>query len=370
MATIRNKTFKLNTAATTYPVTEPISIENAESITLKNTGENSVQYKLSSTGDIGSIKKNKAVVFCSYNGLISETITFTFVGPGELDVSWVEGAESDPTESLQQLITLTEENQALIEESLAQLTKLATPVNFFNEIAEGNISGISPFSKFGQYLSLNTNAQVIASFGGTFVPMLAASTLSITSSSNNDKAGAGTGAKSVLITGIDSNRAEQSESINLDGTTPVVTTLEYLGVNKVEVQTAGTSETNEGDILIKNVSGVSTNQAELPEGTSTTKQLVFHVPVGKTAKIYSYNFNTVKSSSGSTRITIKGFKFKDGVKVEFFDGQIATNGNPILEEKLDVLLTIEGGSVWWFEAFTDTSNGRISGRVQQILTTN
>lgn len=251
-----------------------------------------------------------------------------------------------------------------------QVRKLATPINFFNEIADGNIENIKAFSKFGQNLTLNTTPQVIASFGGTFEPMTSASTLDISSDDNNDGSGTNTGALTILITGIDGSRAEQTEVITLNGTTTVTTSLTWLGVNKVQVLTAGASQTNEGIITVQTSGGSPTIQAALPISASTTKQCLFHVPNGSTSKIYSYNFNSVRSTNGSTRVTVKGYQLKDNVKIEFFDGQVVTNANPVLSEKLDILVTIPGGSVWWFEAFTDASTGRISGRVQQTITTN
>lgn len=85
----------------------------------------------------------------------------------------------------------------------------------------------------------------------------AAVVLGIASSSANDTA-AGTGARTVRVTGLDANYNFQQEDVTLNGTTKVNTVGTYLRVNKVEVLTAGSGGVNAGDIYAADTSDTFT----------------------------------------------------------------------------------------------------------------
>ena len=85
-----------------------------------------------------------------------------------------------------------------------------------------------------------------------------ASTLDVVSdSSNDDGSPAGTGAQTILITGLDANRKTQTEILTMDGTTTVTTTKTYLGVNRIVVLSSGSTNSNVGNITVTATTGGS-----------------------------------------------------------------------------------------------------------------
>jgi hypothetical protein len=96
-----------------------------------------------------------------------------------------------------------------------------------------------------------------------------------TVSTDADDNGTGAGMQQMTIEGLDTNLLEISETVTLTGLTPVVTTKQFLRVNRMYGVASGASETNEGDIKSSiggNVQGV----IEALEGQ--THQAVFTVP--------------------------------------------------------------------------------------------
>ena len=75
-------------------------------------------------------------------------------------------------------------------------------------------------------------------------------TLSVVSASANDASG-GTGARTVEIQGLDSNWNLLTETVTMNGLTPVVTTQEhFLRVFRARVVTAGSLQSNAAQITI------------------------------------------------------------------------------------------------------------------------
>lgn len=179
------------------------------------------------------------------------------------------------------------------------------PTNPDSEIVLGVRQGQSAFLKFGYNDNIDSGAEeVIASFGGTFTPLTTASTMTIVSSSTADTL-AGTGARSLFVEGLDTNREYAFEFINLNGTSSVVTTNSYLGINRIVVFSSGTGLTNAGVISCTATTG-GTNQAQIPIGSGVTQQLIYFNPDGTQGQIRGLSFNVLRISGGSSpRISIK-----------------------------------------------------------------
>lgn len=242
---------------------------------------------------------------------------------------------------------------------------LTRPTDFLTEVSEGLREGLETFTKFGNNLSFGGTNEVIASFGGTFEPMATAKVLSIISTSALDTL-AGTGAQQITITGIDENREVQEVTYDLQGLVSFNTTELWFGVNRAVVSSAGSTKTNQGDINITSAD-TNPNQAQIPAGKSTTKQLIFHTPITADALVYFYNFTGVKATNGNARIDILGYLSIGGVVTEIFDGQLRTDSDVTLSENFKVPLRIPAGASWWAECSTDSGTGSVSGRIQQIL---
>lgn len=83
----------------------------------------------------------------------------------------------------------------------------------------------------------------------------------ISSESANDTNTSGTGARKVLIEGVNSAGALASETVNLNGQTAVTTTTVWLGINLMTVTDSGANEFNEGVIW----AGVGTVTSGIPD---------------------------------------------------------------------------------------------------------
>jgi hypothetical protein len=125
------------------------------------------------------------------------------------------------------------------------------------------------------------------------------------SSSNAADTSAGTGARTVLIQGLDANYNEISEVVTLNGQTAVTTANSYLRINYAMVVTAGSGKSAAGDIYI----GTGTVTAGVP---ATVYDLIkfnyndtvtghYTVPAGHTAYLMQGLFSTGQPS-GTTQV--------------------------------------------------------------------
>jgi len=124
--------------------------------------------------------------------------------------------------------------------------------------------------------------------------------MAIASTSANDTA-AGTGARTVLISYLDTNFHSQTETITLNGTTKVATTNSMYRINTLIVLTAGTTGSNEGNLYI------GLNSDTFTGGAPDTE--VFHtVGLGDNISFcgthtFSANKNYIVRIDGSTDAT-------------------------------------------------------------------
>ena len=116
------------------------------------------------------------------------------------------------------------------------------------QVSRGQIQAHSVVTIAGYNSNVDTSWAMITPVGNL---SYAATDLQMTVSSGSaNDASAGTGARTVLVTGLDANYAVISETVTLNGQTAVTTTNSFLRVNSMLVTTAGTSSANEGIIYI------------------------------------------------------------------------------------------------------------------------
>lgn len=119
---------------------------------------------------------------------------------------------------------------------------------------------------------------VIAAGGDQYWPAaaVAAASINIASSSAADAA-AGTGARNIVIQGLDADGHEQSETITLNGTTNVKPTLDYLRIFRAYVEEVGSGGVNAGNITIADGTGTF---AVIPASAGQTQQATYTIPTG------------------------------------------------------------------------------------------
>lgn len=134
--------------------------------------------------------------------------------------------------------------------------------------------------------------------------LAAAQVLQLSSTNANDTA-AGTGARTVLIIGLDANYDQISEVVTLNGTTAVNTVNSYLRINRMDCQTYGTDRRNRGDIYLG--SGVVTaGSNSIPHGyiirgSEISEVGVFTVPRGFSLLTFDLNSSVTAGKEISYR---------------------------------------------------------------------
>lgn len=150
---------------------------------------------------------------------------------------------------------------------------------------DGFQTNYSMQQKFGFNDDINGTFEDIWSTGGNMTYLTSASTMTVTST-GNDTVG-GTGARYITIEGLDGDYKEISERVELDSTTPQVTSQSFLRVQRAYVQEVGTLGQNENLISITATTGGSV-QADIEAGDGQTEKTHYTVPAGYKAYVYQW----------------------------------------------------------------------------------
>lgn len=247
------------------------------------------------------------------------------------------------------------------------------PTNYTEEVALGRRQGASTWNKFGYNndVDVATSPEVIAAYGGTFQYVTTGETLTIVSSSTADDGDpAGTGANSIIIYGVDENWDRQTEVVTLNGTTNVVTSTSWIGINRISVYLAGSGKKNAGNITATFTSSGYT-AAYMPAGQSTTQQIVFYVPQKHQYLATWLYFNAIKLSGGggNPEVTLKGWVYSavSNAEYEVYRDVLDTaNDNRINLEPPEPFIVGEK-SILWFTATSDKDNTAVRGRLSGKL---
>lgn len=164
--------------------------------------------------------------------------------------------------------------------------------------------GIIPVQIFGRNADVDA-AEDIIDVGGDFVgfPTGSAETVACVSSSASDAA-AGVGARTILVEGLDSTFAIQSEIVVLNGATPVNTVATYIRISRVTVLTAGSSLTNVGTIKLNHSTTTANIFTQMIAGMGRSEIAVFTVPVGKRLHLMNYEAEMHENAANSGVIGI------------------------------------------------------------------
>jgi hypothetical protein len=204
------------------------------------------------------------------------------------------------------------------------------------EMALGNVRGRTLDQKFGfnQDIDIDSSAAETAwAPGGRISYLTTARTMSVVSSDADDASG-DTGARTVLIQGVDENFLEVEETITMNGTTPVVTIQTFLRINRMVVVTAGSSEMNEGTITATATTD-ATVQGSIPAGHGFTQQLVIAVPANKTLLFTGLFWNAVKDAGGQdpvVNVRILRRLFETGVRGQIYERTFDTGVLQLIDE--------------------------------------
>jgi hypothetical protein len=208
------------------------------------------------------------------------------------------------------------------------ISRIGTTEPFELQVSRGQITGHSVYLISGISGSVGTSYTTVWSQNTVYAYLSAAAVMQISSSSASDTA-AGTGARTILINGLDANYNEISETVTLNGQTAVNTVNSYLRVFHIAVLTAGSGGAAAGTIY----AGTGVVTAGVPAviyGVYTTNNgstaCIWTVPAGYTAYIASYASgygSTTANANGTVALLVRNF----GGVFDTISQVKASNGN-------------------------------------------
>ena len=214
--------------------------------------------------------------------------------------------------------------------------------DFFLNVALGNVPNHELVEVFGEILSFGspTSPADVSSFTSpSLYPFpTGLSVLSIVSDDAADTL-AGTGGRTLLLEGLDDNYDFVTDTIDLDGTTPVLTAVQFFRLNKVEVITVGSGGENVGNITI---SHSGTEIANILPRAGNILQAIYTIENGKIGIIGKWGYSThAAEGSPSTNkeviISLKTRKENQAWQVRRIGGQRSDGGGEAIDTKFFVV---------------------------------
>ena len=173
---------------------------------------------------------------------------------------------------------------------VSSVTRMGLFEPFDLQVARGHITMHSTVNIYGFQVSVTTTNIPIWEVAGAYTYPASATTMNLASSVNT---GADLSGTTVLIQGLDSGYNMISETVALTGTTPAVTTKEFLRINGMQV-TAGAPT---GTITLKNLTNTTT-YAQINPSIGRAQMSIYTVPAGFT--FFLSRIDAYTSANGSS----------------------------------------------------------------------
>jgi len=169
-----------------------------------------------------------------------------------------------------------------------------TSADFMTQVARGKVTGASQVNLFAFSNNVPNTFYTLWENTGTtqyaFPASAVVMTLASTSASDNTQA-------TVLISGLDSTWALQTETVTLNGTTNVTTVKSFLRINSMVLTSPGTSQASNVGIITAKNGGIT--YAQINAGIGKNQAAVYSVPNGYTMYLYSINAFNGDASAGN-----------------------------------------------------------------------
>ena len=237
---------------------------------------------------------------------------------------------------------------------VSSISRVGTSEPFELQVARGQISYHYAQFKFGFNPDVDNLLETVWAQGGLYSYLAAASVLTLSSSSTADTS-AGTGARTVVIYGLDANYNEISETVTLNGQTAVSTTNSYLRIFRIIVTSAGSGNQNAGVIYAGTgtvTTGVPANiYATIAIGDNQTLMALWTVPAGHTAYLLQTDITLATTQNNkycTVSVVSRPFGQVFQVKDRFVKSESSTTQQysiPVrFEEKTDIEVRAIGDS--------------------------
>jgi len=223
-------------------------------------------------------------------------------------------------------------------------------IPFYLAVQQGKVPGYSMVNKFGYNPTIGSGSfEVIWETGGQYPYQSTAVTVDVVSDDTNDDV-AGTGARTLRIQGLDGSYNLAEETVDMDGTTTVTTTQEFLRVFRMSVETAGTSGNNVGNISVTYTGG-SDVAATISPGNGQTLMTLYTIPAGYTGYLLSMNISSGKDQEMDFKfiqrdnsVTNAAFQTKQFLNVRGGQTSVIFNAINIIPQKSDIYVSGKGSS--------------------------
>ena len=259
---------------------------------------------------------------------------------------------------------------------LSSITRMGKYEPFELQVARNQVYGHKSYFRFGFANAIGTTQQTIASSvaaGTTYVYPNAATGMKVSSSSANDAA-AGTGARTLLIIGLDTNYNQVSEVVALNGQTAVNTVNSYLRITYTEILSVGSGAAQAGTLYI----GVGTVTAGVPATIYWQSEIAYNnwafagytVPAGYTAYVTSYTITSQSTTANvnvSTALVINEY----GLGFPEIQSTARLSSNGSFDRHFDCPIAVNEKCDFELRAWASTAGVvNVTGEVQIILVKN
>lgn len=188
--------------------------------------------------------------------------------------------------------------------TISSVTRQGAYEPFELQVSRGQIQGHRNVTVFGFNPDVDTTQVSVWPLPSLITFPASAIQMTVSSTSADDTA-AGTGARTIVVQGLDANYNEVTETVTMNGQTAVTMTASLLRVNYAYVATAGSGNSAAGDIYI----GTGTVTAGVPATAydiikfdyNATTTGSYTVPAGYTAYVSQGLFSSGQAS-GSTQV--------------------------------------------------------------------
>ena len=187
---------------------------------------------------------------------------------------------------------------------ISSVTRQGAYEPFELQVSRGQIQGHRNVTVFGFNPDVDTTEVSVWPLPSLITFPASALQMTVSSSSANDTS-AGTGARTIVVQGLDANYNEVTETVTMNGQTAVTMTASFIRINYAYVATAGSGNSAAGDIYI----GTGTVTAGVPATVyniikfdyNNTTTGSYTVPAGYTAYISQGLFSSGQAG-GSNQV--------------------------------------------------------------------
>lgn len=209
--------------------------------------------------------------------------------------------------------------------------------------AFGEIPGITSVRLAGMNSGITTTFEPAWGESAAYAPGIVALVSPICASSNANDTSAGTGARTISVTGLNTSFARFTETVTLNGTTVVaMATANILFIDKITVATAGSGGLNAGIVqcgvgdagagdltTTHQYLGVSSATAIAAAGAgmgNVSESFMYGVASGKTLICRDIEASSVFATAASAmEVAVDGYT-NLGILKRFYHGAVHTNG--------------------------------------------